>query len=114
MVDSLPRVSRSTCHPKPLGAQVVLDMADAEQQVHEMDSLDHPAVLHVETGHDSYRFHGVHASFQQGERVVVPKHCDEMTRGARDDEQMPNEVAVADPLGHRERSTRSIRDATCQ
>jgi hypothetical protein len=60
-----------------------------------MDSLDHPAVLHVETGHDSYRFHGVHTSFQQGERVKVPKHRDEMTLGALDDEQVPNEVAVA-------------------
>src|SRR3972149_666035 len=42
-------------------------------RVHEMDSLDHPAVLHVETGHDSNRFHVVHTSFPQGERVVVPE-----------------------------------------
>jgi len=41
----------------------IADRVSRFLQVHEMDSLDHPAVFHVETGHDSNRFHVVHTSF---------------------------------------------------
>src|SRR4030066_385188 len=51
--------------PRPflLVERGIADRVSRFLQVHEMDSLDHPAVLHVETGHDSNRFHVVHTSF---------------------------------------------------
>jgi len=45
----------------------------------------------------------------------VPKHRDEVTRGARDNKQVPHEVAVADPLINRKkRHTHCVRDTACQ
>src|SRR5665647_136201 len=49
-----------------------------------------------------------------GESGRESQHRDEMTRGARDDEQVPDEVAETDPLGRIEHHTHRICDTTCQ
>ena len=43
-----------------------------------------------------------------------PQHCDKMARSARNNEQVPDEVAVTDPLGRIEHNTHRICDTTCQ
>ncbi len=44
----------------------------------------------------------------------VPQHRNEVTHGAHDNEQMPNEVAVANPFAGKERHTHSVRDTAGQ
>ena len=44
--------------------------------------------------------------------VREPQHRDEMTRGARNNEQVPDEVEVTDPLGRIEHHAHRICDST--
>ena len=46
--------------------------------------------------------------------VRVPQHSDEVARRARDNEKVPDEMAIADPPGGKKRDTGRVRDTACQ